>query len=321
MNFLNRRFFILTFICLFLSLAAQAEEPKPLFTPTSGWLVGPASLTPREGTESRMPCLMMNQYENGFAFRFAGGGKRILATAIDFRQAAFTAGAHYPLTLGIPPSFDQKLDAVAYNEAILIINLKDAKPAQDLYAALSQGQEIHLGFGKKIMDFALLGTSDGLRRMESCYDPAAAAAPAPEMKAVEQQASPAPPEDNAGPKVDSLIEKTTENLQQMPSPQTSPPLAQPPANPNAAPLRWDAGRGMNLRETLDGWARRANANIIWKAKKDFRVHDSISALGSFEQAAQSLLEQYNNDKVRPVGHIYKDPESGKPVLLLEQDGD
>ena len=121
-------------VCLFAlsaSVAANVPMSRKLFmSRPDGWMVGPASLAPSDGG-THLPCVMMDQYDNGYTFRFSGGNKRILAAAVDFRQSVFTAGTHYPLTLDVPPSFSKKVDAAAYNEGILMITAKDPQDAGD----------------------------------------------------------------------------------------------------------------------------------------------------------------------------------------------
>ncbi len=40
---------------------------------------------------------------------------------------------------------------------------------------------------------------------------------------------------------------------------------------------------------------------------------------SFEQAVQSLLDQYNNDPSRPVAQLNIDPDTGQRTLLMNLD--
>ena len=320
-------------ICLFAlsaSHAAQAEEQKTLYIPTSGWMVGPASLAPSDGG-THLPCVMMDQYDNGYTFRFSGGNKRILAAAIDFRQSVFTAGTHYPLTVDVPPSFSKKVDAAAYNEGILMITATDQQDAEDLYKALAEGKEIHLGLGTRSINFSLLGVQDGLRRVETCYNPdapaqqkvwsAAAAANPPKMEQ--------PP---AGPEIPA-IDPEPEHVAAAAPVKASPALsavAPPPAKPAdkvadtqpaaSSEKNWQATHGANLRDILDEWSRKQNVQLNWMATHSYPVKESINVSGSFEQAVQSLIAQYSDEKNHPVARFYVDTVQKKPALLISEEG-
>src|SRR5687768_11841605 len=95
---------------LFLAVLAGAAFPAKadenmLFAPTSAWLVGSASILPQEpGDTLKFPCVMINQFDNGFLVRLSGGDEKIMAMAIDFRQAAFTPDNSYAVKITIPPA-------------------------------------------------------------------------------------------------------------------------------------------------------------------------------------------------------------------------
>ena len=326
---------------VFAALCAE-EGPAPLYVPTSGWLVGPASLAPASGNDTRMPCIMMTQYDNGYTFRFSGGGKRILAAAIDFRQSAFTAGTHYPLTLEIPPSFSKKVDGVAYNEAILMVTASGAQDAGDLYKALAESKEIRLGLGKKFIDFALLGASDGLRRIEECYSPLAmrqmgqdnATQDIANSGKADQATPPVPSIDtepehgSTGQTVDSLLGKAAEDVSHTAA---APAIVDNPAAKSvdksvketvaaSSALSWQVAHGANLRDTLEAWAKKGNVSVNWMAAHSFSVRETIRIDGSFEQAVQSLLAQLSDEKNHPVAGFYTDPDQKKRVLLIKEAG-
>lgn len=162
-------------LILFVGRPVLAEDAK-MFVPTSGWLVGPASVVPDARNGNAMPCIMASQYNNGFTFRFSGGNEQILATAIDFHQSAFKPGQSYTMTLSVSPSFSQKLKGTAYNDAILLVN---TQAVDGLYKTLQQGKVMRIGIGGKEMNFMLAGTVDGLSRLESCYNPREAKATSP----------------------------------------------------------------------------------------------------------------------------------------------
>ncbi len=341
---MTRRALTILFAMGLFSSPALAEDQTPIYVPTSGWLVGPASLAPGTEDEGRdkLPCIMMNQFDNGYTFRFSAGNKKILAVAVDFRQSAFTAGAHYPLTFDVPPSFSKKADGVAYNDAILMITANDGQEAADWYKAVAGGREVRLGLGKKSVDFALVGAADGLKRVEECYSPSpmkhiADAASDQTSSDDDQKAAPkaeAAPEvpsidtnpiqsGNASPPIDGLLENAAKEVKRtIPPPERNPAAAAATpvdASPNVAE-KWQAPHGSSLRDVLDSWARRKDITVSWTATHQFPVKESISVDGSFEQAVQSLIAQYNGEKIKPVAQLYTNPGDKKQVLVVSEQG-
>ena len=151
---------------MFAPHGVRADDQK-LFVPTSSWLVGPASpVAASEGDTKKLPCVMINQYDNGFTFRLSGGGGSLMAMAVDFRQKVFKPGKSYRVDIEVPPYVDVALPGTAYNEATLIVNTQQI---DGFYKNISEAKTMKLGVGSSKMDFALLGVSDGLSRVESCY--------------------------------------------------------------------------------------------------------------------------------------------------------
>ncbi len=147
------------------TVAGENVRASDLFLPTSAWLVGPASLaSPQDG--AKIPCVMANQYNNGFLFRFSGGGKKLLAMALDVRSQSFVIGQSYPVELAIGDGFDKILTAEAFDPATLLVNLQDQP---DIYDSLSGTGTMRFDVGGNHWEFALLGTRDGLKRLEACY--------------------------------------------------------------------------------------------------------------------------------------------------------
>jgi hypothetical protein len=56
------------------------------------------------------------------------------------------------------------------------------------------------------------------------------------------------------------------------------------------------------------------------AGRDFAVDESISFNGTFEEAVDSLLDEYHDKPGRPVGKVYRDPGMQSRVLLIQLDG-
>jgi len=159
------RLFIILAIIFMAPQARAAGEP---FVPTSGWLVGPATILPVSEASFSMPCVMMNSFNNGYVLRLSGGGGKIFAMAADFRQDAFEKGREYDVEIGVDSEFEQRTTAVAHNKGTVLINLQK----QDgLYEALRGGKTLSLAVSSGKFEFAMLGVKDGLARMEECYKP------------------------------------------------------------------------------------------------------------------------------------------------------
>jgi len=156
-----------TLLLPFASLRAESD----IYVPTSGWLVGPAQMGGGEAAKpGTMPCVMANQFNNGFVFRFSGGGQQILAAAVDFRQRVFTPGQRYDIGFIFGEDAHFAISGEAYDEATLIVN---AQRQERFYEALQQARVMRLAISGKQMEFAMLGIRDGLSRMENCYQPTA----------------------------------------------------------------------------------------------------------------------------------------------------
>lgn len=80
--------------------------------------------------------------------------------------------------------------------------------------------------------------------------------------------------------------------------------------------RWFALSGAPLAEVMKVWADDADVQLIWQSEKNFAVKESISQVGHFEDAVYKALNQYNGEEVRPVGEMYRDPQSGRQILLV-----
>ncbi len=81
--------------------------------------------------------------------------------------------------------------------------------------------------------------------------------------------------------------------------------------------RWFGLSGAPLAEVIQVWAEDADVQVIWKSEKNFALKESVSQTGYFEDAIFKALNQYNDDQIRPVGELYKDPATGKKVLVVK----
>lgn len=82
--------------------------------------------------------------------------------------------------------------------------------------------------------------------------------------------------------------------------------------------RWFGLSGAPLAEVLQVWAEDAGVTLVWQSEKNYALKESVSQVGSFEEAVYKALNQYNGEQVRPVGEMYKD-EDGKKVLVIRTD--
>lgn len=317
---------------------------------------------------------MINQYDNGFTFRFSGGGGRLMALAVDFRQKVFKPGQSYRVDIEVPPYVDVALPGTAYNEATLIVNTQEI---DGFYKNISDAKTMKLGVGSSRMEFTLLGVPDGLSRIEGCYSGGGARAapvapvpvghsPTPPEEAFppqEQVITPMPDEAipqvppasggqaDTGAAVDAMLQDAAREAKRV-EPAAAPAVQETseqrgqmlargwvsssaPTAKNAAPRqimastgggaraagepqrRWRAMNGASLHDALAAWAGEAGVELMWMAGQDFSVVKSISMQGSFEAAVLSLLGQYEETDLRPVGRIYNGREAGRKVLLVE----
>lgn len=143
--------------------AAQAES----YAPTSQWLVGPVSAK-SDDNPGPIPCIVSNQFSNGYSVRFSGGGGRLLAMAVDFHQQAFTAHQHYDVQFSDPGVFFQTVQGAAFDGGTLVFGLAD-KP--EFYKGVQNAKSLTIKLGDNAVSLQMKGLADGFKRMEACYDP------------------------------------------------------------------------------------------------------------------------------------------------------
>lgn len=83
--------------------------------------------------------------------------------------------------------------------------------------------------------------------------------------------------------------------------------------------RWFGLSGAPLSEVLRVWAEDADIDLIWQAEGNYALKQSISQVGTFEDAVYKALSQYDNESVRPVGEIYLNQDTGRKVLVVRSD--
>lgn len=147
-------------------LAAFPALAQTLYTPTSAWLVGP--VTQAVPGHEKVPCVAVNQFNNGFVFRLSGGGGQLMAMAIDFRQKAFDFDKKYEVEFSVPGAYFQTVTATPYDHGTLLFNLYKFP---DFYKALKNAETLTIKTGNQTLSFSMMGLKDGFERMESCYAP------------------------------------------------------------------------------------------------------------------------------------------------------
>ncbi|OIN86628.1 MAG: hypothetical protein AUJ12_04945 [Alphaproteobacteria bacterium CG1_02_46_17] len=96
-------------------------------------------------------------------------------------------------------------------------------------------------------------------------------------------------------------------------------IFKPDRNKSGSPeTRWFALSGAPLAEVLNVWAEDAGASVVWQSEKNYALLESVSQVGTFEEAVFHALSQYNDQQIRPVGEMYTD-EQGHKILVIKTD--
>lgn len=154
--------------CL-LPYGAQAQASSaPAFTPSKPWEVAATELVNVRGLAgTKMPCVLSNEYDNGFVVRLSGGGQKMLAMAVDFRQDVFAKGQQYSSMLSLGSGYVKQVQATAFTPSTLIFNLREMG---DFYAQLSQQKWMDISVDKNDFRFSLEGIGSRFAALESCYN-------------------------------------------------------------------------------------------------------------------------------------------------------
>lgn len=110
------------------------------------------------------------------------------------------------------------------------------------------------------------------------------------------------------------------NLEQDIMPTTAAP-ALPTSIQENKNAKWFASQGASLKEVLLAWAENEGAELVWDMPQNgTSVRRPLSHDGTFEEAIEEILSAYDNADVRPVGQLYKNPQNGKKVLVIQPAG-
>lgn len=81
--------------------------------------------------------------------------------------------------------------------------------------------------------------------------------------------------------------------------------------------KWSAPLGANLQKVLEIWSEQAGVSVLWQSHIGFKVKRGVNANGDYASALQSLLSQFEGDKMRPAAQLNSDPVTGQRILLVE----
>lgn len=184
--------FLLGSAVMVLPMVASAQSVAEL-KPTGQWLVNSAGMQGlAQAGNVHAPCIMANQYNNGFILRIAGGGQQLMSLSLDFRQNAFAPGETYTATLSVDGGRSHTLTATAFSPAILIIGVREA---QGLYQEMQVGRSLALNVVGNTIIFSLERVAEGFQRLESCVSPPTQTSqPAQAIAAIAPQPIPTKPD-------------------------------------------------------------------------------------------------------------------------------
>ena len=80
--------------------------------------------------------------------------------------------------------------------------------------------------------------------------------------------------------------------------------------------KWRALEGANIRQVLKQWAQMEGAKLVWDNQDAFAVLQGFEVRGPFHSAVKSLLDQYQNNQVRPVATLHVDPQTSQQTLVI-----
>ncbi|MGB1077442.1 MAG: TcpQ domain-containing protein [Bdellovibrionales bacterium] len=91
------------------------------------------------------------------------------------------------------------------------------------------------------------------------------------------------------------------------------------ATPSSHDRKWKAQRNESLEGVLSRWQGAGQYELIWDYPYEANVGNNFFAYGSIEDAVSLLLNEYPQSETRPVGDMYKDPETSKTYLHIRKE--
>lgn len=266
---------------------ARAQQGIPEFIPSSPWVVGQNNLSDVRGLQGvKLPCMMVNQFDNGFVVRFAGGGQRLTAMAVDFRQDIFRQGTRYSAAVYTDAGYRGAVKGSAFNASTLVFNLRDET---GFYNALRQGRSLGLSIGPNDMRFSLSNIQQGIERLESCYG-GNASVDARQAAAAASAMAPAP---SFNQLPTSLAEIQADSSgQEVYMKRTDKPQGADNRMGSTAGRTWRASAGESLYGVLARWAGEAGVDLQWQAAGGGgQVAQDFQQISTFEEAVAALLAE------------------------------
>ncbi len=154
--------------CVLPAHAMAQSKAAPVFMPSRAWDVSATELVNIRGLAgTKMPCVMSNEFDNGFVMRLSGGGQKMLAMAIDFRQEVFAKGHQYNGMVALGDSYIKQAQATAFTSSTLIFNLRSMA---DFYAQIAQQKSMDISVDGNDFRFSLEGIGSSFAALESCYN-------------------------------------------------------------------------------------------------------------------------------------------------------
>ena len=93
------------------------------------------------------------------------------------------------------------------------------------------------------------------------------------------------------------------------------------ADPAPVSVQWQAFRGAYLPDVVTVWAERAGVEVLWDVYENVKVPDTLSVEGSFEEAIEALLAQYDHEYIRPVGNLHVGTGGlGRTLVIVSHQG-
>lgn len=86
-------------------------------------------------------------------------------------------------------------------------------------------------------------------------------------------------------------------------------------NPQLMGPTWLAMRGNTLKEVLTDWTKRRGIELYWSIDYDYRLNDSKTYNGNFEDAVSQLLERFEDTRPQPFGELHLG-KNGPNVLVV-----
>jgi hypothetical protein len=98
------------------------------------------------------------------------------------------------------------------------------------------------------------------------------------------------------------------------------PLTPARPEPKAMPAgQWKANKGDDLKTVLQAWALQNNVDLKWEADEPFKLAQPVNESGDLSSGLEAALAQFDEQTVRPVGQLNRDPNTGHLSLTIQTD--